>query len=76
MLRGGLRPWSQKGPEHGVGVDPETVRIWPQDSGLNNSYPRYSGMSSYLSPRAKCSGKAATHRGLQECRRRRALEDM
>ena len=26
MLRGGgLRPWSWKGPDHGVGVDPETV---------------------------------------------------
>ena len=25
MLRGGLRPWSRKGPDHGVGVDPETV---------------------------------------------------
>ena len=25
MLRGGLRPWSRKGPNHGVGVDPETV---------------------------------------------------
>ena len=24
-LRGGLRPWSRKGPDHGVGVDPETV---------------------------------------------------
>ena len=21
VLRGGLRPWSQKGPDHGVGVD-------------------------------------------------------
>ena len=29
VLRGGLRPWSEsrKGPDHGVGVDPETVRI-------------------------------------------------
>ena len=26
VLRGGLRPWSRKGPDHGVGVDPETVR--------------------------------------------------
>ena len=29
VLRGGLRPWSQtmvsEGPDHGVGVDPETV---------------------------------------------------
>ena len=25
VLRGGLRPWSRKGPDHGVGVDPETV---------------------------------------------------
>ena len=25
VLRGGLRPWSWKGPDHGVGVDPETV---------------------------------------------------
>ena len=26
VLRGGLRPWSQTmGPDHGVGVDPETV---------------------------------------------------
>ena len=25
-LRGGSRPWSRKGPDHGVGVDPETVR--------------------------------------------------
>ena len=25
VLRGGLRPWSRKGPNHGVGVDPETV---------------------------------------------------
>ena len=25
VLKGGLRPWSQKGPDHGVGVDPETV---------------------------------------------------
>ena len=23
----GLRPWSQKGPDHGAGVDPETVKI-------------------------------------------------
>ena len=23
--RGGPRPWSRKGPDHGVGVDPETV---------------------------------------------------
>ena len=32
VLRGGfrdhgLRPWSRKGPDHGVGVDPETVNI-------------------------------------------------
>ena len=27
VLRGGLRPWSRKGPDHGVGVDPETVII-------------------------------------------------
>ena len=26
VLRGGLRPWSRKGPDHGVGVDPETVK--------------------------------------------------
>ena len=25
MLRGGLRPWSQKGPDHGVGVDPSLL---------------------------------------------------
>ena len=25
VLRGGLRPWSRKGPDHGVGVDPEIV---------------------------------------------------
>ena len=25
VLKGGLRPWSRKGPDHGVGVDPETV---------------------------------------------------
>ena len=25
VLRRGLRPWSRKGPGHGVGVDPETV---------------------------------------------------
>ena len=25
MLRRGLRPWSRKGPDRGVGVDPETV---------------------------------------------------
>ena len=25
VLRGGSRPWSRKGPDHGVGVDPETV---------------------------------------------------
>ena len=25
VLRGGLRPWSRKGPDHGVGVDPETL---------------------------------------------------
>ena len=24
VLRGGLRPWSREGPDHGVGVDPET----------------------------------------------------
>ena len=24
----GLRPWSRKGPDHGVGVDPETVIQW------------------------------------------------
>ena len=24
VLRGGLRPWSQKGPDRGVGVDPES----------------------------------------------------
>ena len=27
MLRGGLRPWSRKGPDHGVGVDLETVNF-------------------------------------------------
>ena len=26
VLRGGLRPCSRKGPDHGVGVDPETVK--------------------------------------------------
>ena len=25
VFRGGLRPWSRKGPDHGVGVDLETV---------------------------------------------------
>ena len=27
VLRGGLRPWSRKGPDHGVGVDPETLQM-------------------------------------------------
>ena len=26
VLRGGLRPWSRKGRDHGVGVDPETSK--------------------------------------------------
>ena len=27
VLRGGLRPWSRKGPDHGGGVDPETAKL-------------------------------------------------
>ena len=27
VLRGELRPWSRKGPDHGVGVDPEILKI-------------------------------------------------
>ena len=30
VLRGGLRPWSRKGPDLGVGVDPETVKRAPR----------------------------------------------
>ena len=27
MLRGGLRPWSRKGPDHGAGVDPSLLNL-------------------------------------------------
>ena len=27
VLRGGVRPWSRKGADHGVGVDPETLSL-------------------------------------------------
>ena len=27
VLKGGLRPWSRNGADHGVGVDPETVTL-------------------------------------------------
>ena len=44
----GLRPWSRKGPDHGVGVDPETVS--------KNSLKRCSGETSGVSVNiARCS---------------------
>ena len=47
VLRGdwdhGLRPWSRKGPDHGVGVDPETVTVcaWPLSRLPNSQIMRF-----------------------------------
>ena len=38
VLRGGLRPWSRKGPDHGVGVDPETVNLRRGSSGKEKAH--------------------------------------
>ena len=37
VFRGGLRPWSRKGPDHGVGVDPETVKSCAAEPALQHS---------------------------------------
>ena len=55
VLRGGLRPWSRKGPDHGVGVDPETVTFGPHASqeapvSLNNEVGGLKGLFSLVIP--------------------------
>ena len=59
VLRGGLRPWSRKGPDHEVGVDPETVNFsqcyevfhlrHSADSGFQGSLPDSIGYWTRLS---------------------------